>query len=153
MNIIISVYSLRDSVPILCPGNISEQPVCPIGRPILSQLIDLGEASRAGSRGVVSWSDGEEARWVDHGELSGFGGPTDRTRQRRQLLAIIAIAICAVISGADSWGYVEMFGKSKEEWFRNFLLVRKIAFSCSRKSNQSPDALAPALHRLDVDHP
>ena len=119
----------------------------------MSQLIDLGEASRAGSRGVVSWSDGEEARWVDHGELSGFGGPTDRTRQRRQLLDIIAIAICAVISGADSWGYVEMFGKSKEEWFRNFLLVRKIAFSCSRKSNQSPDVLAPALHRFDVDHP
>ena len=56
-------------------------------------------------------------------------------------------------SGADSWGYVEMFGKSKEEWFRNFLLVRKIAFSCSRKSNQSPDALAPALHRFNVDHP
>ena len=48
---------------------------------------------------------------------------------------------------------MEMFDKSKEEWFRNFLLVRKIAFSCSRKSNQSPDVLAPALHRFDVDHP
>ena len=32
--------------------------------------------------------------------------------KRHQLLAIIAIAICAVICGADSWVYVEMFGKS-----------------------------------------
>ena len=41
--------------------------------------------------------------------------------KRRQLLDIIAIAICAVICGADSWVYVELFGKSKEEWFRTFL--------------------------------
>ena len=41
--------------------------------------------------------------------------------KRRQLLDIIAIAICAVICGADSWVYVELFGKSKLEWFRTFL--------------------------------
>ena len=41
--------------------------------------------------------------------------------KRRQLLDIIAIAICAVICGADSWVYIELFGKSKLEWFRTFL--------------------------------
>ncbi len=41
--------------------------------------------------------------------------------KRHQLLDIITIAICAVICGADSWVHVEMFGKSKEEWFRSFL--------------------------------
>ena len=41
--------------------------------------------------------------------------------KRRQLLDIIAIAICAVICGADSWVHIELFGKSKEEWFRTFL--------------------------------
>ena len=41
--------------------------------------------------------------------------------KRHSLLDIITIAICAVICGADSWVYVEMFGKSKEEWFRTFL--------------------------------
>ena len=41
--------------------------------------------------------------------------------KRHQLLDIIAIAICAVICGADSWVHVELFGKSKEEWFRTFL--------------------------------
>ena len=41
--------------------------------------------------------------------------------KRHQLLDIITIAICAVICGADSWVHIEMFGKSKEEWFRTFL--------------------------------
>ena len=41
--------------------------------------------------------------------------------KRHQLLDIIAIAICAVICGADSWVYVELFGKSKLEWFQTFL--------------------------------
>ena len=38
-----------------------------------------------------------------------------------KLLDIIAIAICATICGADSWVHIEMFGRSKEEWFRTFL--------------------------------
>ena len=41
--------------------------------------------------------------------------------KRHKLVDLIAIAICAVICGADSWVYVEMFGKSKEAWFRTFL--------------------------------
>ena len=47
--------------------------------------------------------------------------PRIERSKRHQLLDIVAIAICAVICGADSWVYVEMFGKSKEEWFRSFL--------------------------------
>ena len=41
--------------------------------------------------------------------------------KRHSLMDIIAITICAVICGADTWVYVELFGKSKEEWFRTFL--------------------------------
>ena len=44
----------------------------------------------------------------------------ERTR-RHQLVDIIAIAICATICGADSWVQVELFGKSKLEWFQTFL--------------------------------
>ena len=44
----------------------------------------------------------------------------ERTK-RHKLLDIVAIAICATICGADSWVHVEMFGRSKEEWFRTFL--------------------------------
>ena len=58
---------------------------------------------------------------LDYGLFWRFGGSEDLARKRHQLLDIITIAICAVICGADSWVHVEMFGKSKEEWFRTFL--------------------------------
>lgn len=44
----------------------------------------------------------------------------DRTK-RHSLSDIIGIAICAVICGADGWTQIEMFGKSREKWFRTFL--------------------------------
>ena len=44
----------------------------------------------------------------------------DRTKDHK-LLDIIVIAICAVICGADGWVGVEEFGKSKLDWFKQFL--------------------------------
>ncbi len=41
----------------------------------------------------------------------------------RRLPDIAAIAIGAVICGADSWACVEMLGRSREERFRAFLLL------------------------------
>ena len=41
--------------------------------------------------------------------------------KRHKLLDIVAIATCASMCGADSWVHTEMFGKRKEQWFRNFL--------------------------------
>ena len=53
-----------------------------------------------------------------------FGQVTDprinRTKEHK-LLDIIAIAICAIICGAEGWTDVEEFGKSKELWLRSFL--------------------------------
>ena len=37
-----------------------------------------------------------------------------------QLGAILAIAICAVICGAEGRTDIELFGKSKESWFKTF---------------------------------
>jgi hypothetical protein len=45
----------------------------------------------------------------------------ERTK-RHKMLDILLIAICAVICRADSWVDIEMFGKSKLEWLRTFLL-------------------------------
>ena len=44
----------------------------------------------------------------------------ERTK-RHQLLAIITIALCAVICGADTWVDVEEFGKAKRGWLETFL--------------------------------
>lgn len=53
--------------------------------------------------------------------FEGLEDPRDDRGKRHKLLDLIAIAICAVICGADSWVHVEMFGRGKEEWFRTFL--------------------------------
>ena len=63
--------------------------------------------------------NGRGSSIMDH--FQGLEDPRIERSKRHQLLDIVAIAICAVICGADSWVYVEMFGKSKEEWFRSFL--------------------------------
>jgi len=44
----------------------------------------------------------------------------DRTKEHK-LIDIIAIAICAVICGAEGWVDMELYGKSKEPWLRTFL--------------------------------
>ena len=63
--------------------------------------------------------EGRRIRLLDHFEV--LEDPRIERCKRHLLLDIITIAICAVICGADSWVYVEMFGKIKEEWFRTFL--------------------------------
>ena|SRR5215207_446323 len=44
----------------------------------------------------------------------------DRTKDHK-LIDIIAIAICAVICGAEGWTDIELFGKSKQHWLATFL--------------------------------
>lgn len=38
-----------------------------------------------------------------------------------KLIDIIVIAVCAVITGAESWTEVEQFGKAKQDWLAGFL--------------------------------
>lgn len=55
-----------------------------------------------------------------------FGGLEDPRRaqaRRHELLDIVAIALCAVICGADSWVDVEAWGAAKLDWLRGFLAL------------------------------
>jgi predicted transposase YbfD/YdcC len=40
---------------------------------------------------------------------------------RHKLIDILVVAICAVVCGANSWVEVELFGRSKQNWFKTFL--------------------------------
>ncbi len=44
----------------------------------------------------------------------------ERTK-RHQLIDIMTITICAVISGADSFVEIEEYGKAKYKWLKQFL--------------------------------
>lgn len=53
-----------------------------------------------------------------------FGKITDQrviTRSSHKLVDIIAIAIMAILCGADGWVAIETYGKAQEEWLRTFL--------------------------------
>ena len=46
----------------------------------------------------------------------------ERTKEHH-LLAILTIALCAIISGADEWVAMEEYGKAKREWLDTFLAL------------------------------
>jgi len=80
-----------------------------------------------------------------------MGGLLDQLKQvkdprvdptKRHLLSdILAIAICAVICGADEWTEMEAFGKAKQPWFKPFLALPN--------GIPSHDTLARVFARLD----
>lgn len=47
--------------------------------------------------------------------------PRTSINRKYPLISIIALSICAVISGANDWVGVELYGKSKIEWLEKFL--------------------------------
>jgi predicted transposase YbfD/YdcC len=49
--------------------------------------------------------------------------PRINRRKRHLLSDILTIALCAVLCGADDFVEIELFGRSKREWFRERLLL------------------------------
>ena len=47
--------------------------------------------------------------------------PRVKNRTEHKLIDIIVITICAVISTADTWEDIVLYGNTKYEWFKNFL--------------------------------
>ncbi|MBI5416536.1 transposase family protein, partial [Candidatus Poribacteria bacterium] len=53
--------------------------------------------------------------------FSNLKDPRIERQKLHKLLDIIVITICAVICGADGWEEIEEYGKTKKDWFINFL--------------------------------
>jgi len=53
--------------------------------------------------------------------LSDLPDHRDPRMIKHLLVDIVTIAIVAVICGADTWEEIELFGLSRENWFREFL--------------------------------
>ncbi|MCA9860246.1 MAG: ISAs1 family transposase, partial [Thermomicrobiales bacterium] len=54
-------------------------------------------------------------------ELETLSDPRSPHRRQHKLVDLVTIALCAVLSGADSWVDVAEWGRSKEPWLRTFL--------------------------------
>lgn len=53
--------------------------------------------------------------------FSSIEDPRVERHKRHQLIDIIILTICAVISGSDGWESIEQFGKSKIDWLRKWI--------------------------------
>ncbi len=56
-----------------------------------------------------------------HAHFEALEDPRIERNKRHTLLDILAIAICGVLSGADTWVDIAEYGKTKERWLRTFL--------------------------------
>ena len=55
--------------------------------------------------------------------FAGLPDPRSDRGRKHRLADILAIALCAVIAGADSWEEVERFGEAKRDWLKTFLAL------------------------------
>jgi predicted transposase YbfD/YdcC len=53
--------------------------------------------------------------------LASIRDPRVERTKRHKLIDILIIGVCSVICGAETWEEMELFGRSKEEWFKSFL--------------------------------
>jgi predicted transposase YbfD/YdcC len=54
-------------------------------------------------------------------DLTALPDPRSPHRRQHKLVDVVTIALCALISGADSWVEVADWGRVKEPWLRTFL--------------------------------
>lgn len=69
--------------------------------------------------GVSTPTDLLNVSFLNHFET--LTDPRIERSKEHLLIDIVAIAILAVISGADGWGAIELYGKTKYEWLKGFL--------------------------------
>ena len=77
-----------------------------------------------------------------HEHFSKLKDPRVERNKLHDLMDIVILVICAVISGADGWEAIEEFGKEKLQWLRQFA-----AFANGIPSH---DCIAGVISRLSV---
>jgi predicted transposase YbfD/YdcC len=55
--------------------------------------------------------------------FSSLKDPRINRRKRHQLLDVVAIALCAVIAGANTWPQIARFGRKRLDWLKTFLAL------------------------------
>src|SRR5215203_5390285 len=80
---------------------------------------------------------------VIHQMFADLPDPRIERTKRHPLLDLIAIAVCAVVSGADTWVDVEQWGVAKHDWLATFLDLPG--------GIPSPDTFGRVFARLDPE--
>jgi predicted transposase YbfD/YdcC len=83
-------------------------------------------ASRAAMRRVSAISEefppmnpSPSTSLLEH--LSILPDPRVERSRRHELVDIVALSICGVLAGAEGWTEIELFGRTRYDWFKTFL--------------------------------
>jgi len=75
--------------------------------------------------------------------FSSLEDPRIERHKRHQLLDIIVLTICAVVSGTEGWEAIEAFGKEKQDWLRQWIALEN--------GIPSHDCIARLMSRLPAE--
>lgn len=81
------------------------------------------------------------SHFLDH--FSELKDPRIERCRKHELLDIIFLSVCAVLSGADGWESIEEFGEAKLEWLRKFVPMEH--------GIPSHDTIARVMSRLNPE--
>ena len=56
--------------------------------------------------------------------FSDITDPRSAKNKQHDLMDLIIISICAVICGAEGWEDIETFAKAREQWLRQFIVLK-----------------------------
>jgi len=75
--------------------------------------------------------------------FSSLEDPRIERHKKHNLLDILILTICAVISGAEGWEAIEHFGKEKEQWLRQWMALEN--------GIPSHDCIARVIARIEPE--
>jgi len=64
-----------------------------------------------------------QARLIIDRHFASISDPRSGNATQHELIDILVIAVCAVISGADNWVEIELWGQAQQSWLETFLAL------------------------------
>ena len=62
---------------------------------------------------------------IEH--FSKLEDPRVDRNKKHELIDVIVLCVCAVLSGAEGWCDIEEFGRTKLDWLRRYVLFRALS--------------------------
>ncbi len=90
------------------------------------------------------------ASLIEH--FSKLEDPRVDRNKKHELIDVIVLCVCAVVSGAEGWSDIEEFGRTKLEWLRRYVPLANgvpVDDNCTNHLGAVGEGVSGLLHELD----
>lgn len=87
---------------------------------------------------------------IEH--FSKLEDPRVDRNKKHELIDVIVLCVCAVVSGAEGWNDIEEFGRAKLEWLRRYVPLANgvpVDDNCANHFGAVGERFSGLLHELD----